>query len=150
MEILYKIGIVIVLSIISAILYRLGGQGKPFNTRYRDVGCSLVTLVALWLLLGFILSYWWAYLLTFGLSWGALSAYWGLDEKRWGYWAHGLGLSLAILPIVFVTGHWIGFILRTIILTGFITIWSELVSKDKIEERGRGFAIIVTTLLLLI
>ena len=148
MEILYKIGIVIVLSILSGILYRIGGTNK--GTLWRDIGCSLVTLIALWLLLGFILSYWWAYLLTFGLSWGALASYWGLDEKKWGYWAHGLGISLAILPIVWITRHWLGFVLWTIVLTTFITIWSELVSKDVIEEKGRGFAIIATMPLLLL
>lgn len=105
MEIAFKFGYIISLSIASAILYRMGGSSK-WNTRWRDCGCPLVALITLWLMKGVVLSYWWAYLLTFGLGWGAMSSYWDLDEKKWGYWGHGLGLSLAALPIAFITGHW--------------------------------------------
>ena len=145
---IFKILLLLGLSSLSAFLYRRGGTNK--GTLWRDVGCSLVTLVALWLLLGFKLSYWWAYLLTFGLSWGALASYWCLDEKKWGYWAHGLGLSLAVLPFAYITGQWLGFALRTIVLTALITVWSELVGDVNWEEGGRGFLIIFTIPLILI
>jgi len=133
-------------SILSALLYRAGGQGKPFNTKYRDIGCSVVTLalcLALGLVSGLVASII-AYLLTFGLSWAALASYWGLDEQKWGFWAHGLGLSLAMLPIAFITGHWIGLAIRTIVLTVLITLWSEFIKIDTIEEMGRGAILALT------
>ena len=145
-----KIIIWLLLSILSGIAYRLGGIGKPFKSWMRDGICPLIALVALWLLVGFKSSYWWAYLLTFGLMWGALSTYWRLDEKRWGYWAHGLGISISALPIIFITGNWLGFIIRCIVLTGLITIVSKYITKDWLEEGLRGFLTIATLPLLLI
>ncbi len=89
-------------------------------------------------------------MLTFGLTAGAVSAYWGLDEQKWGYWAHGLGLAIAACPLAFISGHWLGFGLRTIALTALITVWSQYTSWDILEEWGRGFFIIATMPLLLI
>ncbi len=138
---------VLVLSILSGIAYRLGGSSKG-NRLFRILSCPLVLLLALWVLMGFHLGYWQAYLLTFGLSAGAVSAYWGLDEQKWGYWAHGLGLSLALLPIAYVTHNWLGFGLRSLVLTASMTLWSEWVTKDIVEEMGRGILIIITLFLL--
>ncbi len=137
------------LSLICGVLYRLGGWEKG-NRLFRIVGCPLLTLIATITLVGFNLSYWWAYLLTFALSAGAVSAYWGLDEQKWGYWAHGLGLSLALLPIAYVTQHWLGFSLRCLVLTALITLWSEFTGWDILEEGGRGFLIIATLPLLIL
>ena len=141
---------ILVLSFLSAIFYRLGGIGGKwyFNTKMRDIGCSIITIISL-LILGIIVSFW-IYIIVFGLSWLTLSAYWGLDEKKFGYWAHGLGLSLALLPIAYITGNWLGFTLRTIVLTASITIWSEYTKWDVLEESGRGFLITATIPLLLI
>ncbi len=144
-----KIVIVLVLSLICGILYRLGGWEKG-NRLFRILGCPFITLVAVWALLGFNLAYWWAYLLTFGASVGAISAYWGLDEKKYGYWAHGLGLALALLPIAYISGHWWGFAIRSVVLIAGITLWSEYTSIDWIEERGRGVLIVLTLLFFLI
>lgn len=137
------------LSSVCGLLYRLGGWDKG-NRLFRILGCPLITLAYLIILSGLNLALWWAYLLVFGLTAGAISAYWGLDEQKWGYWAHGLGLSLAMLPFAYATGHWIGFIIRSFILTAGITIWSEFTSIDTIEEGGRGFLITATLPLLLI
>ena len=127
------------LSTLAGWLYRRGGTNK--GTLWRDIGATLVNLAycfILGLFVGFRASLW-AYLLAFGLLWGAYSAYWGLDEKKFGYWAHGLGLSLALLPIVYLTGNWLGFIIRCVVLTLSITLWSEYTTNDVAEEMGRGF-----------
>lgn len=87
-------------------------------------------------------------MLAFGANAGAVSAYWGIDEKKFGYWAHGLGLSLAILPVIFFTGAWFGFILRSIVLTLGITLWSEYTHWDILEEWGRGFIMVASVWLL--
>lgn len=147
MEVVAKIGYVILLSILSGVFYRLGGWEKG-NRLFRILGCPLIALITLWLMIGVVLSYWWVYLLTFGILAGAVSAYWGLDEKKWGYWAHGLGLSLALLPVALITKHYLGYGLLCLVLTSLMTIWSEYTSVDYIEEFGRGALIILTIPLL--
>ena len=134
------------LSILAGWLYRRGGTNK--GTLWRDLGIPCVVTVYM-LTLG-LKVVWWAYFLHFGLLFGALTAYWGLDEKKWGYWAHGLGISLAVLPIIYITGHWLGFGLRCFILTAFITLWSEFMAWDVGEEFGRGIGIILSLPILLI
>lgn len=133
----------------------MGGSGKVgkwydflLNTKARDIGVSLVTLGAFYILhpiMDWKIAI--AYLLTFGLSWGMLTAYWQQDEKRFGFWAHGLGVSLAILPLAFVTGLWIHFGIRVFVLTALITLWSEWIGEVNLEEGGRGFFIISTLLI---
>lgn len=144
-----QFGIVVLLSIASGVLYRLGGWDKG-NRLFRILGCPLATLGAIWAILGLNSAYWWAYAIALVASGGAVSAYWGLDEKRFGYWGHGLGLSLALLPIAFITQHWLGFGIRTIVLTALITLLSEYISRDWLEEGLRGAVIIATLPLLLI
>ena len=138
--------LILLLALASAVFYRMGGTSK--GTLWRDVGVSLVTLLAFYILhpvMSWTMAL--AYFITFGLSWGALSAYWGQDEKPYGFWAHGLGVSLAILPLIIATGLWFGFGLRVVALTAFISLWSQFIGKDWLEEGGRGFAIIATLLL---
>lgn len=145
-----KILSILILSIIAGILYRMGGKGGKwyFNTKMRDIGCSIITILSLFILKIFVPF--WAYLFTFGLSWAACAAYWQMDEHKWGFWPHGLGLSLATLPIAYITGHWWGFSIRCIIFTTLITLWSEFWGDVNIEEGGRGALIILTLPLLLI
>jgi len=137
---------------LSGWLYRAGGQGKPYNTRYRDIGVSIVTLLVCltWGLVGALWATLGAYVLTFGLSWGALSAYWGQDEKKWGFWAHGLGLSLALLPIAILTQHFLGFAIRCLVLTAAISVWSEINGDVNWEEMGRGILVVLSLLILLL
>ena len=139
----------LILSSLSAVFYRLGGWDKG-NRLFRILGCPLVALALFLALQGFKISYIWAYTLSFGLSCGAISAYWGLDEQKWGYWAHGLGLSIAALPLTYITGHWLDFGIRTLVLTALITLWSEKTGWDILEEGGRGFIYCATVPLLLI
>jgi hypothetical protein len=141
--------IILILATLSGVFYRLGGWEKG-NRMYRILGCPLVFLGVFWACFGLDFSLWWAYALTFGISAGMISAYWGLDSEKWGYWAHGLGLSLACLTLILFTGHWVGFALRTIVLTALITLWSEYTKWDILEEWGRGFIYIATIPILLI
>ncbi len=143
-----------ILAIISGVLYRLGGIGKPFNTRFRDIGCSLIILVTcliLGLFRGFTASLV-AYLLTFGLLWGAYASYWKSGEDmKFRHWCfHGIGLVLALLPIVYITGNWLGFGIRLLLLPPLIAGWSGIIGEVNLEEGGRGFLINATLLLLLL
>lgn len=135
--------LITLIAILCGVFYRLGGSSKG-NRLFRILGCPLcVVIVLLGLFWGKSVPFW-AYLLAFGANAGAVSAYWGQDEKKFGYWLHGLGLSLAILPVILFTGSWLGFALRTILLTSTICLWSEYTKWDVLEEWGRGFLIIIS------
>lgn len=107
MAILFKAGILIILSCLSGILGRLGGRAKDgawydFASKswVRDWICPLIALIALWLLVGFQPSYWWAYLLTYGLTGLSLTTYY---DSLFGYdnhWFAGFITGLATLPIL--------------------------------------------------
>lgn len=139
--------IITIFAVIGAILYRMGGSGN-FPRQARVIGVPLLCA----LLLGILHFNWWI-LLCIPLMIGAISTYWkkrGTDA-RWYHWMlHGLGLSLAMLPYAIATGHWVGFGLRTVVLTILITIWSEKISNAVVEELGRGFFILSTIPLLII
>ena len=144
MKILWILG----LSILSSVLYRLGGIGKPFNTKYRDIGCPLVFLGLVAALFGLKWHFWWAYLLTFGLSWSALTTYWdwfwlaGGNTGEDNFYFHGLGCGLAAIPLCWVI-PWYFVVARIIICTIGMGLWSKWIGKDWFEEGGRGFLFII-------
>lgn len=149
---LVSILLTVILSIVGAILYRLGGIGKPFNTKHRDLGVPLVSVILL-VFLG-ISSPWWIWLLTFLAMFGVMTTYFEFDNdvntNRNEWLLCGFMYGISALPYALFHGVWIGFILRTIFLTIFTMIWSEKVDKDWLEEGGRGLAFVVTIPLLLI
>ena len=145
---MFNILLILLSSIAGGVLYRMGGAAG-FNTKFRDFGCPTIALVTLWLLHAWN---WWL-IPCFGLYFGALTTYWkkkGTDA-HWYNWAlTGLGYSLAFLPYSIATGHWVGFGIRTVVVTAATTLWSQFISNAVIEEFGRGFIATVTLPLLLI
>lgn len=147
-----------VLTVLAAFLYRAGGIGKPFNTKWRDIGdslCFLLSSFVLGLLTGWIL--WGSAVLSFGLSWAALSTYrYWLPRPRngnytgWHYALHGFMVSFSDFPFALASGRWIGFVLRCIVCSVTVGLWSHWIGWDDLEEGGRGFFLNVTRLLYLI
>lgn len=143
-----------ILSILSGILYRMGGKGKPYNTKYRDLGCAICAILILLVINN---DYQWkillSYFVSFGLYFGSLTTYWkgkAIDCK-WYHWLFtGLGYGLAFAPFAFVTGKWVGFTIRTLIVGFVCMLWSQTVEDVVKEEFGRGFISTVTLPLLLI
>lgn len=136
---------------LGGILYRLGGIGKPFNTKVRDIGVPILSLGVLGLM-GARAS-WYLWLLTFGTMFGAMTTYckFGQEDVKWWNWLlTGMLYGLSALPITFALGHWGGFIARTIFLMGSVSGWSEAVSWDTLEEWGRGFLFVVSIPFLMI
>ena len=128
-------------ALISAVLYRLGGIGKPYNTKYRDWGCSIVVMAVIGLSTGFS---WWMIPSSL-LMWGALSTYWkgDLPDCRWYHWAlHGLGVGISLLPYALSNGTAINVIIYSIVLSASFALWSSFINIAWIEEGGRGFFII--------
>jgi hypothetical protein len=150
--------IVLISSIISAILYRLGGFGKPFKSWMRD-----------WLippLAYFLLLFWWhpatwlgwgMWLIAIALSGGALTTYW---DKLFGnidnFFMHGWMVGLGAIPFAFVGLHWWAILIRAIILCLSMGLINKYVNKwqlkysDWIEELSRGFLILITIPILLL
>ena len=150
-----KITAWLLISIICAILYRLGGASKTgkwydflCNTFTRDIGVSAFSIFLLAILYGWN----WVYILIFGLSWGALSLSYkkkGIPGKWWNWSLMGLGYSLAFLPLAIFTGLWLGFILRSVICIIGITFWRTFIDNVVWEECGTG-AIFTSTIPLLL
>ena len=148
--------ITLVMSVVAAILYRMGGAGEPYNTKCRDIGLPVcVSIVLLFCFHVFLHSFrfYGALAVSFGLLLGAQTTYWkkkGTDAK-WYNWAFtGLGYSLAAFPIAWVTGRWIGFAIRSVVLTGWTVLWSQWMNNVVWEEGGRGALEVITLPLLLI
>lgn len=156
MTILY----IFLLSVISGILGRMGGA-EGYDTLYRDIGCSLISLLVLLLLLGFQLSFWWVYIIIFGLSWGALSTYWDKLFKFDNLFFSGFMAGLVFIPIGMKTNKWIGIGIRSILLA---LIWGSLNkylpkkikifkwewTRDIVEEFLRYASLVATIPLVLI
>lgn len=147
--------VAIIIAAIVSTLYRIGGSANGVRWA-RPVGVGLGILFTLWILFGFH----WTIILSAGASAGLSTTYFGFInplfklnkvDKYWFNWFFvGLALSLALLPWAWATNHWIGFGLRTLVLTSSIVMWSEMVGNAVAEELGRGFLIIATLFLLLI
>ena len=149
--------ILFVYSVASGIMNRLGGYGRPFNTKFRDWGCPLFAFLTMWLF-GIHADLWWS-LIAFLLMFGAMTTYWdkwGTDNVEWYEWAlTGFFYGLSVLPIAIYTGRYLGFVIRIIILTVFMPLSNKLQFKviwDKTDgvEFSRGFIYNITIPLLLI
>lgn len=137
----YQTGLVILAAAISGTFYRLGGAGKKGTcldfarqSKVRDVGCSLVLLC----LVGLLTSFKWPMLLTFGLSWAALSTYWDSVFGYDNFYMHGLGCGLAAIPLYWCGLAWWIIAIRIVICTIGMGVWSKHVDNDVLEEVGRG------------
>ena len=136
------------LSILAAKLYRMGGTSR--GTLWRDLGVPCCMLA--WFILT---GHWhWILVLCFGLMFGAQTTYnkWAqrligirTNDVMWlGWLVTGLAYSFATLPYIAFNGHWMGFLWRTLIVTGVTVAISELSGKDWVEESGRGWIQIIT------
>jgi hypothetical protein len=149
----------IILSIGAGVLYRCGGAGKPYNTKYRDLGVPLIATLALLILGGFKCHLWlvMAYIAAFGLLFASLTTYWDFLFKKDTFWFSGLVVGLSGLPVSLAYGKCIGCIVRMAIIAGVWQLLNELLpqkvfcwTRDIVEEFGRGVITILTLPLLLI
>jgi len=149
----------VILSCISAILYRLGGASKADQLKEfpwlkgfkpwkaRDVWCSICVIVGM-LAVG-INAPFWAWALSFGLMWGATSTYW---DEVFGYdnhYAHGLGIGLACIPVAFFSEP-LALGVRAALLAILMGVWSQAVGEAKSEEMGRGFVLPLTLIIVIL
>lgn len=142
---------IIILSIANSILYRLGGKGGFKNAKaIRRFGCPAIMLLTLFLLKGFILAYWWVYILVYGITVALIGTYWDEVMRKDNFYFHSLGVGLAMLPYAYVSGQWIAFVIRAIILCVVVGLVHKFVEKtnfvgeDVWEEGFRGFIFNIT------
>lgn len=134
-----KIAILLILSVLSGILGRMGGSGR-YNRLWRVVGVPALAIVAVWLCFGLKTSLLWAYLLSFGLMSASVSTYWdffwnGFDN----FWIHGFMIAFSLAPIAWATGHWQGLGFAVALSTLWMGAWSKILKWDVAEEFGRYF-----------
>lgn len=146
-----------ILPVFCGLAYRLGGIGKPFNTKFRDWGCPACAFLSMWAL-NINTEFWWS-LVTFFAMWGAFATYWdkwGTEAVEWFEWMiTGFFYGMALLPIAMYTGKYLGFIIRTVILTIFMPFSNKFQIKvvwDRTDgvEFSRGFVYNITIPLLLL
>jgi hypothetical protein len=152
MNLFIKILSTLILAILSGILGRMGGA-KGYDTLYRDVGCSILSIVTFWIWFGFKQEYWWLYLISFGLHWGAFSTYGDSIFSYDNFWFGGFITGLALLPLIFVYKMLPFYLIRTLLLTiiwgllnKFLPYYLLLWRRDVAEEFLRYFTIIITYL----
>ncbi len=163
MEILFKSGIVICLSILSMLAYRAGGMGVEPETNpkwipkwmrhswVRDWLCPLFVLGCFYIFASPLSSLGWAGLLiSYGLLGGALTTYF---DKWFGFdnfWFSGFMCGLAAIPLM-LCGISLWLILtRAMVLAICWGAWCAIFGKDTTEEYGRGGFLVATLPLLLI
>jgi hypothetical protein len=155
--------LILISATLGAFFYRLGGASPgefPWLPKWviksytRDIGVPLISMAYM-----FLTGAWhWSLLPCAVLFYGALTTYWKIlnpifkkpsNDCFWfNFFAHGLGIALAMAPYAYHTGHWLGFWIRLVILPIAITIWSLTISWVDPEEGIRG-ALIVASLKLL-
>lgn len=143
-----KITGTIILSIICAVTYRMGGSGN-YPRWTRQVGIMICTISEL-ILLGYIH---WTLILCAGAIYGLSTTYFkkkGTNAKWFNWMFVGMGFSIAILPLVLVYHNWIGFGIRSAVCTLLVVAWSEANGNAVWEEGGRGVIPIITLPFLLI
>lgn len=151
MKILYWIG----LSIISGILYHIAGIGGFRGSKLlRRIGCPACFLALFIALKGLNWGFWWVYLLTFALSYAALSTYCstiiapeddvcGIEWFMVG-WLYGF----CSLPMIIIGIHWYMILARALFLAITICWLRTRSSKVFVEEFGSGFLYLISTPLL--
>ena len=150
-----------VLSIISAIFYRLGGSSKadqdkefPYIPRWfkniqkkRDVMANIVKLFGVFLM--GITAPIWTWFIAWGLLWASLSSYWDWMFGYDNHYMHGFMCGFSLLPLViFGNLALIPFLIQSVVLGLGMGLWSKYNGNATKEELGRGFLLTISNLLL--
>lgn len=148
--------VILITTIISAILYRIGGHGKPFRTWMRDWTIPLIVLAILFFIYN-LRPHWWVWVISYPLMAGALTTYLDKIFRADNYYAHGFLIGLGVLPFAVVgVISWSTVIFRAVVLGMSMGLWCAFFDKrqtkykDWIEECGRGAFIILTLIMFIV
>jgi len=151
-----QIILTIIISILSGVLGRMGGA-QGYNTLYRDIGCSLLSVLLFIIWFGFKVDFWYMYLISFGLHWASFTTYF---DKLFGHdnlGFSGFVVAASLLPLIsifkvpffierMIALSIIWFVLNKSLPYPNVLIWR----RDVAEEFLRYFSVTITYLLLLI
>lgn len=133
----------ILASIGAGICYRLGGIGKPWNTKFRDLLVPLFICLAM--------PFHWSLVICFLLSFGSMTSYWKPKTQPDATFANwlctGYFYTLAFLPYFWLTNNMANYAYCMVTIPSLVAIWSEFIDLDWLEEGGRGF---ITAFLLIL
>ena len=150
----------LLLSIASGILYRLGGASKedqdyeyPWIPRWfknipkkRDGLSNL--LVCLGAFLMGVNAPLWGWGISFGLAWASYSSYW---DWLFGYdnlWFHSFMISFSFLPLVIWGNLAVApFVVRCLLNALVIGGLSTYLKHDRTEEESRGFLLCISNII---
>ena len=136
--------ILLFLAVLSAIFGRMGGS-DTYNTKWRDIGCNLLAIVALCLFVPFQLGFWWVYLIIFGLQWASFSTYWDWLFNFDNLWFSGFMVGISMMPAIILGGTWWVILIRAILLAvawGLLNLYVRPIRKwnrAQVEEFCRYF-----------
>lgn len=156
-------------SVITAILYRLGGSSKedqdaeyPWIPKWfkkipkkRD---GMAGLISIYALSSLVSAPFWTFFISWGILWGSLSTYYDevpFNKGKDNYWMHGFFCGLSIFPIaIWGDLSYVDLALKSIGLAIAMGGWSYLsdnvfnVQRSDIwSEWGRGAFLTMTNLL---
>ena len=151
----------LLLSCISACLYRMGGCGpadleKEWGwvpkfirnfPKKRDVGsniCALLGCVTVGLT-----APWWIWVICFGLMWASLSTYWDFLFGFDNHWFHGFMCGVSLMPLAFY-GSALALGINCLLLAVAMGAWSLVLKNATWEELGRGAFLPLTLLCVLV
>ncbi len=152
-----------ILSISSAILYRLGGSSKvdqdkefPWIPRWfknipkkRDVMSNIVKLFGVFLL--GIYAPIWVWFISFGLLWASLSSYWDWMFGYDNHYMYGFMCGFSLLPLViFGNLGLVPFLIQSVVLGLTMGLWSKYNGNATKEELGRGTFLTLSNLILIL
>lgn len=136
--------------------YRFGGSSNGMRW-VREVGCGIAILGCLTMWLGWNI---WG-LFVMGSVWIETTYFKSKGtDATWFNWFL-VGLSYAIVPLPYILGsyfsvhpwhydHWLGFGIRSVVITIFTTLWRTLQGDANDQEVGCGVMQVLTLPLLLI
>jgi len=156
MEIPLKLGALVILSGLSAILYRAGGMGQEDTARPKWIPKWLRhSWIRDWLIpplsITGLLLFWHeapplhlliASICTWGAMGAALSTYWDwvpFNKGKDNFWMHGFFVGISTLPFFFFGYAWWAVLSQALISAVGMGLISTMSDVDYVEEFGRGF-----------
>lgn len=137
----------LILSVVSAILYRAGGMDKdtkhwiPVWLRHswvRDWLCPICVLIPFLL----INQSWW-FLLAYLLTAASLSTYWDWLFGYDNFWFSGFMCGISLFPLIFCGFVWWILLIRAIVLCVAWGVICKYSGNDFVEEYGRGSTLVI-------
>ena len=146
------IALTLLLSLVSAVLYRAGGMSKnpetnpkwiPVWMRHSWMRDWVIPMFSIGSLLLWKLSlFGWMIIPSYILMGAAFSTYWDwvpFNKGKDNFYMHGFFIGLSTFPFIFAGLAWWIPLAQALISGVAMGLWSAIIGNDVAEEMGRGF-----------